>query len=241
MVVYQMKEIPQLILHDETNLSFSWKQSCQQTQHIQQTSYQYNTYDTIDETFSFIPLSYITDLENEIGLSFSSVIFDSNINNYSQSDYIWNRKQSYQNQFDTFSSLIMYQSQICFIVQTNNDIIFGCYIDAEITNTCTFHHGKIYGQIFDSNAFLFTFINRELEIAPIKQNNPIAFSVNSDTSPYLCAFGNGDVIFGKEEYDSDCSQTRKTTFQYPRKNFLIGETGKDCFSIKRFIVVQMEE
>ena len=58
----------------------------------------------------------------------------------------------------------------------------------------------------------------------------------------LFSIGKGDILIMKENYKNECYWEQKS-FNYPegKEDILIGKTGSNEFTVKRIIVIQMEE
>ena len=205
--------------------------------------YRYHSSDYESIVSSMITDFQLNDLCKSINSKFPKIIFDSNETSISQEDYIYNdnqrqRRRSYDT-FNTFGDIIYGRSKLCFLIQTNDNYVFGGYINEEIDKVAYWKYGSDpEGYIFDRNAFLFNCDNDGINICRIKRNYPKAFLLYSDTSDYLFAFGNKDVLIRKSEYNSDCYQQSKSSFVYDWYDFLIGRTGSYCFYAKRIVVLQ---
>ena len=154
-------------------------------------------------------------------LKMKKIIFDSNIHN----------SKLNESQFD---SLVLNKSNLLFLIQSDDDIQFGGFISTKIN--------KIDKLIFDENAFAFTF----------KDNKPMKFNLKKDNKKHasfklfdknnerLFLLGEGDIMLNKFHRYSSLYENESCSFDYEgNKNVLIGKTGFLCLTLKRIIVIQM--
>lgn len=160
------------------------------------------------------------------------ILFDSNENN-------WNINTS------TFDQQIYEKSDLLFLIQDENNKVFGCYIYSTIST--------INATLTDQDCFVFTFSidsNHSEVKKPIKVDKyPIihsqyAFKIYPKESDILFVIGDGwfggkDICVYKEQYKSK-SYCYPTCFDYGNKrNGLLGKDGKSNYFVpSRIIVVQ---
>ena len=167
-----------------------------------------------------LEMKEIEKLEEWTNKKCGEIIFDSDIDNWSQNT-------------SEFDDLILNKRNLLFLIKSDNNIKFGGFL-----NTIIDKRGDDKW-IKDENAFLFTF----------KDNKPMKFNIKKDKSEYafivrtkkqedLFNFGYYDINIYKKGYKSEI---KPNTFEYEgNTNALIGRTGPRCFSPKRIIVIQMK-
>ena len=137
-----------------------------------------------------------------------------------------------------FIESILNKSQLIFLIETDDNIVFGGYINSEIDII-----GEHYEDwIFDEKMFLFTL--RDDMPMKIKRKQKgrrdNAFYLYQNNFDRLFSMGNGEIIIYKGMFNSCCYQN-DTVFNYKgMRNALIGRTGYKCFMVKRITVLQMK-
>ena len=126
-----------------------------------------------------------------------------------------------------------------FIMQTEDDIVFGGYSDFYFPN-CSSFFGPEFGYVSDENAFVFTLRNKQPQKYSIlfPQN---ALEIDSfEESDYL-AFGLNDFYVSfLEHIPSSCCQDKYSSYDYGgTENALLGYTGR--FKLKRMILLKMTD
>ena len=171
-------------------------------------------------------LHQINKLEKWTGLKCGNLVFDSTVDNWSQNTSVFNKR-------------IIGKSKLVFIVESNDDEVFGYYCDTKIymrynkclsTNSKTFHfnlksNGRLPGQM-------------KFEITNFYLGSVVLFENYSEV---LIDFGN--VRLFKENYKnkSFCGQDTNWFNYHLMNKALCGKTGKkNPFIPKRIIVIQMK-
>ena len=135
-----------------------------------------------------------------------------------------------------FNQYLYNKSNLLFLIQDTMENIIGGYLSERIINkndlfsdsseTCTIH---------DSNAFLFSIKENELEKYPIKQEmSKYAFLLNNE---YLFSFGKGNDICVYNKTTKRKIKTREGSYQYDGE--IKSVSGKDYITMKRFCIIQM--
>ena len=173
---FEIKHI-QVIQMEETERSKQMKYE-KETKQLQELTEQMKTN----------PIKEMKQLEEWSFSLFDSIIFDSNVCD-------WNTDTS------TFDERILNKKQIVILIETDDGIKFGGYVEKEID--------KVNEMIEDENTFLFTF----------KDNNPKKFDILdkskgfilNDKSDYqLFSFGNCDILVYKSNINwSTCEKKQQ--------------------------------
>ena len=155
-------------------------------------------------------------------MTFDKIIFDTTCCNWSIDE-------------STFDKHIIGKEHLIFIIEDENENIFGGYIHESITK---------YKQIFDSKSFLFSIkLNGSMK-NPIKYSiTPeyayTSFELSQRSGIGLFTFGNNDICIMKKNYESDC-QCQQSAYNYEGKdNVFIGK--QNYFTLKKLQVWQMIE
>ena len=151
--------------------------------------------------------------------SFSELIFDSTVD-------------SIEVEKTLFPSKVLNRSHLLFIISTEENDKFGCYVDAKID--------KLGRNINDPNCFLFS-LNRHEKYDILQSKYAIHIFEKSDFE--LLKIGDGwvgcDVCLYKERLKRECF-VDQSYFRYGQMNALIGREGKtNPFALKRIVVFQM--
>ena len=175
-------------------------------------------------------------IENWTSLHCSEVVFDSNKDDW--------------NSIEPFKSKIFNRSQLIFLIEDEKGQKFGGYIHAKINKTTKQPNGWYNGDaIEDSNAFVFTLnSNRKGKEEMMKFeiiDKEKAFLLNdSDEFEWLFLIGRRgnrtDIVIYKEKNKSECL-VQNSNFKYGHIENALRENDNDnnCFTPKRFIVIQM--
>ena len=136
------------------------------------------------------------------------------------------------------------KSKICIVIENEDGEIFGCYINSIIDEVAIF--------IRDENAFIFNLESNGRHKAPmkfdiLKENCNAAFELLSDDCGWLFHCGNDNILICKEDDKSEscCYQNQNSWFDYRGvekalvQNPCVNDDDENCFTPKRFIVIQM--
>ena len=162
-------------------------------------------------------------IEEWCGKKYKTVLFDSSIDNW----------KKYRSQLQ---ERVLNKSQLLFLIETEDDITVGGYINAQITADLSW--------IADPNAFIFTFKDNKSQkftILPEKQHK--AFYLWPSGSDWLFDLGGNDLSIYVNGRKSDCFQNDNSSFDYRDvSHALIGRSGipNGIFGVKRIYVIQME-
>ena len=184
-----------------------------------------------------VPL-YPKDVKNDIELTkeqidcieqwtkkqMDKIIFDSTIDSWSMGMSVFHEK-------------LLHKKEFVIIVETQDDIRFGCYIQRMVEKN------GMYRKIYDSHAFAFTFMNKDspamYEIKTMQTHK--ALEIFGPNWYMLFSIGD-DVYVGKEDCICSCSQNKdKSSYEYRGvEKALIGKVGENSFIPKRIQVIQMK-
>ena len=152
----------------------------------------------------------------------------------------------YDSERDCFSyqQVIKEKSQLLFLIQTTENNFFGGYCDKELNELEYENDGFVsYSdlQLFDSNAFVFTFLNNSPQKYCInKSNRKCSVSYNSEFDNYTVWFGNSDIQIQNWNKHGSIFQHEEDVFNFNGKeNALIGKSGYNCYVTKRLLIFQM--
>ena len=157
---------------------------------------------------------------------FGEVIFHSDVDDWNQNTSI-------------FDKLIFNKNQLLFIIQTEDGIKFGGYINSLIdkyrdqTDDSTI--------ISDPNAFLFTFRENKQQKFDIKEeHSKTAFYLYPKEHERLFWIGTIDIGIRKKNDQCQCGEGLKSFENNYQQNSLIGRSGKRCFTATKIVVCQMK-
>ncbi|BFU24423.1 predicted protein [Entamoeba histolytica] len=151
-----------------------------------------------------------------------NILFDSDIDNWSKDTSV-------------FYQRIMNKEHIIIIIEDEDGNKFGGYVNSKID--------EVNDYINDSKSFLFSLEStgriEGMMKFDIKQPQH-AFGVWNQTNNCLFEFGGNDIIVCKEN-DKTKSSCKQSSFEYNgMSNALCGKQLPECFTPKRFIVIEMK-
>ena len=181
----------------------------------------------------------IHQIELYTNTTYSSTLFDSTLHK-------WNKTQS------EFHSQILYKLTIGIIIEDEQNNIFGCYIKSPITHLSK--DSKMKGNnkwdtsIYDPNALIFSFHSNNRFSHTIRcdinmERQETAFRMFDENDDCLFVIGDNDIVIMKEDLKNECF-CEQNSFCYGEllRNLLVGKEGNEnCFTVKRIVVVQMNE
>ena len=165
-------------------------------------------------------------LEEWTELKCSNILFDSNIDDWTEDTSVLNER-------------IIRKKQIVFLIEDEDNEIFGYYFNTKIE--------QIYGywQQTDSKSFHFNLQSRKNRL-----KQPMKFEIKNlkNGGIYLCQktnkflIGLGDISLRKEnkKNESNCGQTESYIDFHGIKNALCGKIYPKNFITKRILVIQMK-
>ena len=168
-------------------------------------------------------------LEEWTSLKCNDILFDSNVDNWSEGTSVFNQR-------------IIGKKQLTFLIEDEDGEIFGYYLNTKVVKD------DEDWQVTDSKSFLFNLQSKnnrlkhpmKFEIKDLK-NGGIWFIYSSAVALiYL-----GDIRLMKENYknQSCCNQDEDNFDYHGIENVLCGKTGgfpHDFFTLKRILVIQMK-
>ena len=172
-------------------------------------------------------LDEMKQLENWTHLKCGDVLFDSNKDNWSINTSV-------------FNEIIIGKSKLTFLIEDQDDEVFGCYLNTEIVDN---YHEMTPT---DSKSFLFNLHSNNNRL-----KKPMKFNVIDEELAQYCLHMNstiylivlGDICLYKYNWKnhSYCDIEDDYCYNYQGINeALCGKTGKnDPFNPKRIIVIQM--
>ena len=164
----------------------------------------------------------LTTIEEWSGKSFSTILFDSIVDNYDMKTSV-------------FDKLLLNKSQLLIIIKTEKNVCFGCYINGTID--------KIRNWISSTNGFVFTFNEEKKLKFDLKENkqDQMIYIYPSKCHGQLMKIGYHDIVISKDNSSSTIYQNYDSSFDYNEmSNAILGISGRDCFTVKRLIVCQMK-
>ena len=198
---------------------------------------------------------FTKDKRIKIRKEFLNIKCNLNISQYNKLEE-WTHKKMKEILFDTkknnwkkdtseFDTKIFNKKKFIILIETENDIKFGCYVDGKIDKYYYYDNGSD-SIISCLNSFVFTFKNNTIEKFDIKKDkSKYAFYLYPKSSEILFEFGYNDISIRKDNNSFKCSciyQEEDSSFDYKGKeNALIGIIGSDCFKPKRIVVIQMKK
>ena len=166
-------------------------------------------------------------LEKWTHLQCSEVLFDSNVDNWSIGTSV-------------FHSRIWRKKQITILIETDDGIKFGCYIDATIDNWRREVARNNVKGVYDDKAFLFTFKDNNPKKVCLKSSNrnDVFFLYKPEENRL---FWVGIYAIGIMKYGNRCQvcQESDDIFYFDGgRNMMIGRTGGQCLQPRRIIVIR---
>lgn len=150
-------------------------------------------------------------------------------------------KHNHRVNTSVFDDKIMNKKHLLFLGETNDGILFGEYLDSEITGYAEFNETekKWKGGIYDENSFLFSFKSKIPQKFMKRIERPInSFTLWKKDHDHLCTLGARDVWIFKNFTKCVCDQNYYSSFDYGVTiNAMVGKNGE--FELKRFQVIQM--
>ena len=168
---------------------------------------------------------YLSQIYSMTNKSNATVLFDSSIQNWEKG-------------ISEFDSIIFNKSKLVFLIQTDNDIVFGGFISSKISTIGTKDNN--YQRIKDRNAFVFTFKDGNvLKYEIKKESSDYAFCLYEKNHSNLFQIG-GDITVIKSGKVLTTNEIKQEAFDYHgTQKSLIGKIGKNAFKTKSFVVLQL--
>ena len=166
-------------------------------------------------------------LEEWTGLKQSSIIFNSETDNWSKNANVLNEK-------------IIGKKQLIFLIENDNGETFGYYVNSEINN-------QYYTQILvDKKSFEFNLTSKNGRLS-----KPMKFEIKDCENGGICLFEKfdellinlGDIYLYKQhkKNQSYCVKQDECVNYHGINNALCGSCGyNNTFDVKKFIVIQMK-
>ena len=220
-VAYQMEETFESLERKRIELKECYEKESQQLNEI---------------NLNEILVQKIKIIEETTGRNCKNVLFDSNICQ-------WDRYYS------SFDKRLFGKKQLTFIIETEDNNFICFYIHSQL-NQYKYEGvgGKCHGNdIFDSNAFIFTFKNGDginnVQKYPIDYEKHInAFSLFDKDDKRLFGIGINDILVMKKRYQNE-NESIPQTYRYENNEnpFNFNTNSNHKFVAKRIIVLQMNE
>ena len=174
---------------------------------------------------------YIEQVEELFNLSFSHVVFSSD-------NCEWSERES------TFDNHLKNKSQLVFLIEDENDNVFGAYVNSVMRFDQNNSNSIEY--IYDMDASLFTLQSNGRYSKPTRfdipgKNSFYAVQLYDKYDNILISFGGkcGDIVIYKKGRIHRCF-CNQTSYIYASSNSLTGSEGENSpFTLKRIQVFKM--
>ena len=228
--VFQMYETDELRKEKEEVKKLSEKEK--QLQFTQETELlETLVHGTIMEQVETIKM-----IEQWTQMGFHEIIFDSDVCSYSIGS-------------STFDKRIYGRGKLVFLIEDENNNIFGCFVNQPIDRYWYFKNNQWNGsKIVDKKTFIFTIESNgrcqqpmKFEIKPTDKSE--AFALYHENESMLFSIGNGfDICIFKEESKHACYCCQQSFDYQGYQKVLVGNESKSYpFTLKRIQVFQMKE
>ena len=169
-------------------------------------------------------------LEEWTSLKCSEVLFDTNIDQWSENTSVFNEK-------------IMGKSKISFLIETEDGYKFGYYLNTEIKEEFDDNKKFYVWTETDDKTFEFNLQSNGDISKPMKYEiklNTQGYRLSKNSAAYLISMGDIWLYKENKKHKSYCVQDKTYFYYHDVENALCGKIGYNKpFTPKRIVVIQM--